>query len=69
MEEAKASWNTIYQSKEGFECQITLRDEDGMFTINPKFAVSVIAQSHPDSFALRMLALEEGHGFTEIVKG
>jgi len=28
MEEAKASWNTIYQSKEGFECQITLRDED-----------------------------------------
>ena len=28
MEEAKVSWNTIYQSKEGFECQITLRDED-----------------------------------------
>ncbi len=28
MEEAKASWNTVYQSKEGFECQITLRDED-----------------------------------------
>jgi len=28
MEEAKSSWNTIYQSKEGFECQITLRDED-----------------------------------------
>ncbi len=28
MEEAKASWNTLYQSKEGFECQITLRDED-----------------------------------------
>jgi hypothetical protein len=28
MDEAKASWNTIYQSKEGFECQITLRDED-----------------------------------------
>lgn len=27
MEEAKASWNTVYQSKEGFECQITLRDE------------------------------------------
>ena len=28
MDEARASWNTIYQSKEGFECQITLRDED-----------------------------------------
>lgn len=28
MDEAKASWNTLYQSKEGFECQITLRDED-----------------------------------------
>ena len=28
MEEAKASWNTLYQAKEGFECQITLRDED-----------------------------------------
>ena len=28
MEEAKSSWNTVYQSKEGFECQITLRDED-----------------------------------------
>jgi hypothetical protein len=28
MDEAKASWNTVYQSKEGFECQITLRDED-----------------------------------------
>jgi len=28
MQEAKASWNTIYRSKEGFECQITLRDDD-----------------------------------------
>ena len=28
MEEAKASWNTVYQSINGFECQITLRDED-----------------------------------------
>ena len=28
MEEARSSWNTLYQSKEGFECQITLRDED-----------------------------------------
>jgi hypothetical protein len=28
MNEAKASWNTIYQAKEGFECQITLRDEE-----------------------------------------
>jgi hypothetical protein len=28
MDEAKASWNTVYQSKEGFECQFTLRDED-----------------------------------------
>ena len=28
MDEARASWNTIYQSKEGFECQITIRDED-----------------------------------------
>ena len=28
MEEAKASWNTLYQSKEGFECQITLRGDD-----------------------------------------
>ena len=28
MEEAQASWNTMYQSKEGFECQITLRDEN-----------------------------------------
>lgn len=28
MEEARASWNTVYQSKEGFECQITIRDED-----------------------------------------
>ncbi|MFC1865134.1 hypothetical protein ACFLYB_00260 [Chloroflexota bacterium] len=28
MEEARSSWNTIYQNREGFECQITLRDED-----------------------------------------
>ncbi len=28
MDEAKASWNTMYQSKDGFECQITIRDED-----------------------------------------
>lgn len=28
MDEAKASWNTLYQSKEGFECQITLRGDD-----------------------------------------
>ncbi|MHB1456754.1 MAG: hypothetical protein ACYC0V_07550 [Armatimonadota bacterium] len=28
MDEARASWNTVYQTKEGFECQITLRDED-----------------------------------------
>jgi len=28
MEEARSSWNTVYQSKEGFECQFTLRDED-----------------------------------------
>ena len=28
MEEARSSWNTLYQSGDGFECQITLRDED-----------------------------------------
>ncbi len=28
MNEARSSWNTVYQSKEGFECQITLRDGD-----------------------------------------
>ena len=28
MEEARSSWNTLYQSREGFECQITLRDQD-----------------------------------------
>jgi hypothetical protein len=28
MEEARSSWNTVYLCKEGFECQITLRDED-----------------------------------------
>jgi hypothetical protein len=28
MEEARSSWNTLYQSADGFECQITLRDED-----------------------------------------
>ena len=28
MEEARASWNTLYQSAEGFECQMTLRDDD-----------------------------------------
>jgi len=28
MDEARSSWNTVYHSKEGFECQITLRDED-----------------------------------------
>ncbi|MBI2844011.1 MAG: hypothetical protein HYX78_11485 [Armatimonadetes bacterium] len=28
MDEARASWNTVYHAKEGFECQITLRDED-----------------------------------------
>lgn len=28
MEEARASWNTAYLTREGFECQITLRDED-----------------------------------------
>jgi hypothetical protein len=28
MEEARASWNTIYQDKDGFECQLTLRDDD-----------------------------------------
>lgn len=28
MNEARSSWSTVYQSKEGFECQITLRDEN-----------------------------------------
>lgn len=28
MEEARASWNTLYVDKNGFECQITLRDEN-----------------------------------------
>ncbi|MDP2659713.1 MAG: hypothetical protein Q8R28_03170 [Dehalococcoidia bacterium] len=28
MEEARASWNTIYLDRNGFECQITLRDEN-----------------------------------------
>jgi len=28
LDEARSSWNTIYQSVEGFDCQITLRDED-----------------------------------------
>jgi hypothetical protein len=28
MQEAKASWNTIYLDKSGFECQLTLRDQD-----------------------------------------
>ena len=28
MEEARASWNTVYHSREGFECQVTLRDDD-----------------------------------------
>lgn len=28
MDEARSSWNTIYQSADGFECQITLRDEN-----------------------------------------
>ena len=28
MDEARSSWNALYQSKEGFDCQITLRDED-----------------------------------------
>lgn len=28
MDEARSSWNTTYLSKDGFECQVTLRDED-----------------------------------------
>ena len=28
MKEARASWNTIYLDQEGFECQVTLRDDD-----------------------------------------
>ena len=28
MDEAKASWNTVYLDKNGFECQLTLRDEE-----------------------------------------
>lgn len=28
MNEAKASWKTVFQTKEGFECQITLLDDD-----------------------------------------
>ena len=28
MDEARSSWNTLYRSPEGFEWQITLRDED-----------------------------------------
>ncbi len=28
MQEAKASWNTLYLDKNGFECQLTLRDDD-----------------------------------------
>lgn len=26
--EARASWNTVYLNKNGFECQLTLRDSD-----------------------------------------
>ena len=28
MQEARASWNTLYMDKNGFECQLALRDED-----------------------------------------
>ena len=28
MQEARSSWNTLYVDKNGFECQLTLRDED-----------------------------------------
>ena len=28
MEEAKASWNTRFVTSQGFDCQITLRDDD-----------------------------------------
>lgn len=28
MDEARSSWNTTYLSKDGFECQVTLRDEE-----------------------------------------
>lgn len=28
MQEARASWNTIYQDEQGFECQMTLSDDD-----------------------------------------
>jgi hypothetical protein len=28
VEEARASWNTLYVDRDGFECQLTLRDDD-----------------------------------------
>lgn len=47
MEEARSSWNTLYQSREGFECQITLRDQDEAGLIRRAGRImKAIVQSH-----------------------
>jgi len=66
MEEAKASWNTVYQSKEGFECQITLRDEDeASLTDRAKKVMSSITKSGGMPLKRRNSVTEEHKANTE----
>lgn len=61
MEVAKASWNTVYKSREGFECQITLRDEDEASLAQRASKLSLLTQpgvlwAHPIMGGLYLIA-------------
>jgi len=68
MEEAKASWNTMYQSPESFECQVTLRDEDEVkLTERAKKVMTTITKSGGLPMKRRGYVPDEngGNGHTE----
>ncbi|MBI2842145.1 MAG: hypothetical protein HYX78_01965 [Armatimonadetes bacterium] len=66
LDEAQASWNTVYHAKEGFECQITLRDEDeAALETRAKKTMVGILKSGGVPLRRRSYVPEENHGNSE----
>ena len=67
MEEARASWNTVFHSMEGFECQITLRDEEESSLVErASRMMTAIAESGGTALRRRSYVPEENSSHQEV---
>jgi len=67
MEEARASWNTVFHSREGFECQITLRDEEESSLVErASRMMTAIAESGGTALRRRSYVPEENSSHQEV---